>query len=91
MSGIADEWAIGDRVFSRGQQYRMMGTRPHVCRDGTKTKLLVFSTNCAECGVEFDFTVTAASASKGWFSRRCQEHKRPGVRAIRSKRVGQEG
>lgn len=81
---IAD-WRIGDRVMNGGQTFRMVGIRPHVRRDGTETELLVFSARCAECGVEFDFTATAASASKGWFSRRCQEHKRPGVRAIRSR------
>jgi hypothetical protein len=63
----------------RGQVYRLIGNRPHICRNGREVQLEVWQSRCAECGAVFTFT---RSAEQPDFmpNRRCAAHKAPGRR-----------
>ena len=74
---------IGDVIESAGQEYQFTGLRQHEKANGEWTAVLVFRSWCAECGAEFECTATQRSLEKGALSRRCNEHKRPGVRVRR--------
>lgn len=63
--------------FNRGQLYKLVGTFPHIRKDGTHTQLHRWVSACAQCGEPF-FITTPAAASNPKFNRRCQKHKRPG-------------
>lgn len=62
-----------------GQRYVVIGTMPRTRVDGTIATILTWSSSCAQCGAQFTLTTPAASA-KFQPNRRCQKHKRPGVR-----------
>jgi len=68
----------------RGQEYEMIGTEPYIRRDGTETLLVVWRSHCATCGKPFELR-TPKESSKFDPNRRCQKHKRPGVRVRESK------
>lgn len=61
-----------------GQVYRLIAREPYTRKDGWQTTLLVWSSPCAQCGSLFQLR----SPIRGRFqpNRRCQKHKRPGVR-----------
>lgn len=63
-----------------GQSFAVVDQFDRERRDGTMATILVWQSPCAECGEPFSFTTPAAS-SKWEPSKRCQKHKRPGVRA----------
>lgn len=65
---------IGDQV------YRKVSERQHITRSGRETTLSVWSTVCAACGCEFEAT-SPLHAKKFEPQRRCEAHRRPGVRA----------
>ncbi len=67
----------GTVIVYQGQRYRIEGYQPHTRRDGAATELMRVSSTCAECGAPFE-SVTSVAAR--WFSRRCPEHRKPGVR-----------
>jgi hypothetical protein len=68
-------------VRTVGQQtYHRIGERPYVTRKGRKTVLLVWSTKCVDCGRDFE-TTSPLRARKFEPARRCEAHRRPGVRA----------
>jgi hypothetical protein len=63
----------------RGQHYELMRQDPYTRRDGTLTTLAVWRSHCAQCGDSFELR-TPVKSSKFVPNRRCQAHKRPGVR-----------
>jgi hypothetical protein len=68
--------AIGDLITVRGQDYLLVGTEPHTRKDGSKTKLAIWQSDCAECGAVFECRSPIIAPPQ---TRRCDEHKRPGV------------
>jgi hypothetical protein len=63
-----------------GQHYELVRRDPYTRRDGTLSTLAVWRSHCAQCGEPFELR-TPANSSKFVPNRRCQAHKRPGVRA----------
>jgi hypothetical protein len=68
-----------DTKLFDGQSYEFARTEPHTRRDGTETTLMVWRSHCAQCGEPFE-VLTPAGSGKFSPNRRCQKHKRPGVR-----------
>jgi hypothetical protein len=64
----------------KGQRYERVDTVTHVKLDGTAMPLQVWRSHCATCGEEFEFMTTTRRHNLRWPRRRCQEHRRPGVR-----------
>jgi hypothetical protein len=62
-----------------GQVYVSVGEEPYERKDGTMTTLTIWRSNCAACGEPFDVKISSA-ASKFIANRRCEKHKRPGLR-----------
>lgn len=69
-----------NEITHGGQAFVKINTLPYVKFDGTVTHLMVWQSNCADCGAEFTFT-TPATASEFKSTRRCQAHRKPGKRA----------
>ena len=66
------------RIFDR-QLYTLVASEPHTRRDGRQTDLAIRQSHCAQCGQCFEFK-HPARAVEFQPNRRCQLHKRPGVR-----------
>ncbi len=62
-----------------GQRYRCIGIEPHTRADGSATSLATWESECAECGDTFSFE-TPELASKFNPNRRCEKHRRRGVK-----------
>ena len=62
-----------------GQLYTVVAEASRQRRDGTMATILTWESRCAQCGETFTLT-TPAQATKFQPNRRCQKHKRPGVR-----------
>ncbi|WP_165938445.1 hypothetical protein [Parafrankia sp. BMG5.11] len=77
MSANPEPDLFPDARIYRGQVYRPICTRPHLCRDGRQTLLAVWESHCVQCGAPFTLT-TPLHAGKFQPNRRCQQHKRPG-------------
>lgn len=60
----------------KGQRYVFMGTQPHTLADGSETSLMVWQTECAECGARMD---AKSPIGFGPEARRCKDHANPGV------------
>jgi hypothetical protein len=71
---------LGETRTLTGQRFVCVGWVPHINRNGDPTVLALWGTNCAECGGATQFAL-AMDREKWEPSRRCAEHKRPGVRA----------
>ena len=65
--------------FIDGQRYDCVGSEPYTRRDGRQTTLLVWETRCPVCNQPFELR-TPAQSRNFTPSRRCQKHKRPGMR-----------
>ena len=72
---------LNDRVHA-GQIYTLIGTVPHVCRDGRRIELQVWQSACAVCGAAFEFKTPMRDRFVP--NRRCAAHKRPGIRVAAS-------
>ena len=63
------------------QTYFCIGDEPYTRKDGGQTRLLLWQSPCYTCGALFIFKTPASeSALKFSPNRRCDKHKRPGVR-----------
>ena len=62
-----------------GQRYVKVGEFNRDRADGSVATIIRWQSNCAQCGSSFEIT-TPAKSSKWQPSRRCQKHKRPGVK-----------
>lgn len=75
--------SASDETVYKGQTYHRIGSKPHVRRDGSETRLDIWRSRCARCGEWFEFM---RPADEKVFSpnRRCIKHKEPGrkVRVI---------
>lgn len=70
---------MGTIRMHKGQRYFVADTFTRQRAGGTLAVVLVWASNCADCGAKFEFSTPAAS-SKWEPNRRCDQHKRPGVR-----------
>jgi hypothetical protein len=64
-------------VVKNGQEYELVGVKPHLRRDGSETELLVWRSHCADCGAEFLCSTTKVFKA---MNRRCPAHVQPLVR-----------
>ena len=71
------EPADGFAIAIDGQRYEAIGVVEHVRLDGEPTRLVIWQSRCAECGARFEFKTSAHSLPQ---NRRCDEHRRPGVK-----------
>jgi len=76
---------IGQAVDCGGQRFTCMGISRHTRRDGALTKLAIWIGECSECGDEFLF----AASVRGFRTpnRRCERHRKPGVRSRFARRA----
>jgi len=65
---------LGDAIVVRGQGYQLVAFEPHMRKDGSKTKLAVWSSCCAQCGEAFTCRSPMTCPPQ---RRRCDEHKAP--------------
>jgi hypothetical protein len=70
------------RTFD-GQKYTVLGTEYSVTRDGFECELLALGTNCADCGVAFRCLCSKRKFRYGQVNRRCEAHRRPGIKVRR--------
>lgn len=69
---------IGTIRMHKGQRYWVGNSFMRKRADGSLAVILVWVSQCPECGEQFEFTVPAA-AERFSPNRRCKMHKRPGV------------
>jgi hypothetical protein len=62
----------------RGQTYYALGTEPCIRKDGKPATLMRWRSRCARCGEPFEFKRSIKTPFVP--NRRCELHKRPGVR-----------
>lgn len=62
-----------------GQLYWVADTFMRARKNGTLAVILIWASQCADCGEELRFSWPAAAA-KFHPNRRCDKHKRPGKR-----------
>lgn len=80
-----------ERIIRRlgGQRYCCDTLEEHTRLDGRTVWLAVWESACAKCGAPFTYRTSTRGNRDSWLrqpNRRCDLHKRPGVRArIRSK------
>lgn len=67
---------VGDQV------YRCTGAEPYTRVDGSMTELEIWESECARCGQLFTFKCPKG-ASRFSPNRRCEKHKRPGIKVRR--------
>lgn len=70
---------MDDTIIKSGQLYRVVGFKPYTKRDGTQIELVRFVSHCADCGQTFEFGLPQG-ANDFTPCRRCDKHKKPGVR-----------
>lgn len=59
-----------------GQEFRLVGERPHTRKDGSPTTLGIWESNCVVCGAAFTVSVPLlASRSDSFGAIHCLEHK----------------
>jgi hypothetical protein len=73
-----DEWFDAEPVFYKGQAYYALGSEPCIRKDGKPATLMRWRSRCAQCGEPFEFERSIKTPSVP--NRRCELHKRPGVR-----------
>jgi hypothetical protein len=79
MQASYDEIDPVTRRISDRQLYTLVASEPFIRRDGRQTVLAIWQSHCAQCGQCFEFK-RPTRAVKFQPNRRCQLHKRPGVR-----------
>lgn len=79
MQASHDEIDSVTRRISNRQPYTLVALEPHIRRDGWQTVLESWQSHCAQCGKCFEFKRPTRTV-KFQPNRRCQLHKRPGVR-----------
>jgi hypothetical protein len=69
----------GQTVTRRGQLYRCVSCLEHQMRNGAWVDLIHFESVCPECGRTFECTATRTAIKRGYLTRRCEDHRRPGA------------
>lgn len=67
--------AAGTVVMLDEQAFELIGSKPHLRKDGAETVLLIWRTACAECGDPFECPSPLVTSG---LTRRCIEHSQPG-------------
>jgi hypothetical protein len=75
---LRPRYRIGLSVNWKGQRYELTGFKPHTCRDGRETQLLIWQSTCPTCGAPFETTTPCRRLKDP--NRRCARHHRPGRR-----------
>ena len=70
---------IGTIRNHQGQVYWVADTSTRRRRDGALAAILIWASQCVDCGAELRFT-TPAATSKFEPNQRCDKHKAPGKR-----------
>ncbi|HKR17644.1 hypothetical protein [Rhizorhapis sp.] len=83
---FSEQPTVGTVILLDEQQYELVGVEPYRRRDGRKTELLVWATQCANC--QSPFEVKTPLRTNG-FSRRCAACRKPGkpVQGKRGRKV----
>ncbi|SFH08724.1 hypothetical protein [Methylobacterium gossipiicola] len=68
-----------DFTLPDGQRYVQVGAEPHELRSGRAMSLLVLRSECPICGAPFLLKASRRNAAARILSRRCPEHRIPGV------------
>jgi hypothetical protein len=68
---------LGEIREHKGQRYVCTSVSPYTRRDGTQTTVLVWESQCAECGETFTFKTPNRERFEP--NRRCHAHKKPGI------------
>lgn len=71
---------IGDILNLKKQRYECVGFPAYQTRRGEPSTMIELASHCAECGAPFRLRITKGAVRKREFNRRCDRHKRPGVR-----------
>lgn len=74
----------GEVVLFDGHPFTVMGYEAYVRRDGTASSLIVWTTQCADCGTRVE--VKTGFRTKG-IRKRCDAHKARGVPATEGARL----
>lgn len=69
----------GQDIDHDGQRYICAEIKPYKRRDGVSSEVAVWLSRCANCGEFFVFR-TGRTIARFQPNRRCDRHKRPGVR-----------
>lgn len=78
----------GKAIRYRGQRYELIGSEPHRRCDGTLSVILIWRSQCPECGASF--TTTSGLVTKH-LTRRCPRHRWPGVPVDGKRRAYRRG
>jgi hypothetical protein len=73
---------IGATTKAKGHVYECVATDSYENRRGDIVPCWILESRCADCGAPFTFMVGRASLRRRQWNRRCEDHKRPGVRAV---------
>jgi hypothetical protein len=66
-------------VICDQQRYECVGRRKHTTKDGRNIELLVFQSNCASCGNQFELAIGEKALETNFSpNRRCSNCKQPG-------------
>ncbi len=79
---FAETPAVGTAITIDGQRFDLVAIEPHRRVDGSMTKLLVWSGNCAVCDTAF-IGKSPSTAMPG--NRRCGAHQARGKRVAKGK------
>lgn len=84
--GLGRDVSIGTVVMLDDQAFELVGTKPHIRVDGTRTELLVWNSECASCNGPFECCTPGIGTT---MNRRCSDCKRPGkpVKGKRGRKV----
>lgn len=82
MLNFEKEPAVGTVVWLDEQAFELAGTQDHIRKDGTATTLLVWQSECADCGAAIKFMSPRKISG---LKRRCADCAKPG-RPVRGKR-----
>lgn len=83
---FSDTPPLATIVNYRRQPYTLSSCEPYRRVDGSETLILKWQAPCWECGKPFEFSAPLSGTK--WPSRRCQDHRRPGVRCREAGRTG---
>lgn len=70
---------LGDTIVKNDQTYRVVNFQPYIKYDGSQIELACFVSCCADCGQAYEFKLPQG-AMKFEPKRRCDKHKKPGVK-----------
>ena len=71
---------IGEKTKFRGQTYLCVEQTSYLNHRDQWVPLWILLSHCAECRSPFTIKVSRSNLKRRDFNRRCQKHKRPGVR-----------